>query len=190
MWRFFTRKNKFKEWSDEALVSSYKEEGDKEIIGILYDRYAQHLFGFCMKYLREEDKAKDVVAGIFVRLFDDLGRFDIKNFKGWITRVAFNDCMNGLAAEKKKELLEEAYLYEINNETVDNIAPDSEEVIAAMETLKEEQKICLEYFYLKKMSYSHISEKTGYSMNQVKSYIQNGKRNLELYFRKHHERIS
>ena len=50
-----------------------------------------------------------------------------------------------------------------------------------MDSLKEEQRTCVEMFYLRDMSYQQIADETGYSMNEVKSYIQNGKRNLKNY---------
>ena len=50
----------------------------------------------------------------------------------------------------------------------------------SLEELNPEQKQCLILFYLEKKSYQEISENTGFSLMQVKSYIQNGKRNLKI----------
>ena len=50
--------------------------------------------------------------------------------------------------------------------------------------LNSEQKICVELFYLQNKSYVEVAEITGYELNQVKSYIQNGKRNLKIYLEK------
>ena len=46
--------------------------------------------------------------------------------------------------------------------------------------LKENQRVCVELFYLKNKSYQEIANETEFSLNEIKSYIQNGKRNLKL----------
>lgn len=54
----------------------------------------------------------------------------------------------------------------------------------AMQHLKKEQKTCIRMFYLQRKSYQSIAEETGFNLLQVKSYIQNGKRNLRLLLEK------
>ncbi|HAN39360.1 MAG TPA: hypothetical protein DCQ29_10705, partial [Chitinophagaceae bacterium] len=54
----------------------------------------------------------------------------------------------------------------------------------ALNTLNEAQKICITLFYLQKQSYQQITDSTGFSLLQVKSYIQNGKRNLKIWIEK------
>jgi len=51
----------------------------------------------------------------------------------------------------------------------------------AISNLNTEQRLCINLFYLKEKCYEEISMQTGYSLKQVKSYIQNGKRNLKIY---------
>ena len=53
-----------------------------------------------------------------------------------------------------------------------------------MELLNPEQKQTVELFYLQEKSYKEIVDQTGFSMNDVKSYIQNGKRNLKIMLSK------
>jgi RNA polymerase sigma-70 factor (ECF subfamily) len=54
----------------------------------------------------------------------------------------------------------------------------------SLEELGKEQKLCVILFYLEKRSYQEIALTTGYTLMQVKSYIQNGKRNLRLSIEK------
>ncbi len=190
MWKFFTGKNKHSQKSDEDLLSAYKATGDVEVMGVLYDRYAQLLFGFCMKYLKDEEGSKDVVGQLFAKLFDDLKRFEVQHFKAWVTRVAFNACMSRLESERRNVYVREEFPEVEESAGASEGVPDETEVLEAMKSLKEEQRVCLELFYLNELSYAQVSERTGYQLNQVKSFIQNGKRNLELYFRKKHESIN
>ncbi|MBL0096916.1 MAG: sigma-70 family RNA polymerase sigma factor [Bacteroidetes bacterium] len=190
MWKFFTGKNKHSQKSDEDLLSAYKATGDGEVIAVLYDRYAQLLFGFCMKYLKDEEGSKDVVGQLFAKLFDDLKRFEVQHFKAWVTRVAFNACMSRLESERRNVYVREEFPEVEESAGASEGVPDETEVLEAMKSLKEEQRVCLELFYLNELSYAQVSERSGYQLNQVKSFIQNGKRNLELYFRKKHESIN
>ena len=57
----------------------------------------------------------------------------------------------------------------------------------AIEELNEDQRKCIELFYLKEKSYNDIVDLTGYTMNEVKSFIQNGKRNLKIKLDKNSE---
>ena len=57
----------------------------------------------------------------------------------------------------------------------------------AIEELYEDQRKCIELFYLKEKSYNDIVDITGYTMNEVKSFIQNGKRNLKIKLEKNSE---
>ena len=65
-----------------------------------------------------------------------------------------------------------------------NNAEEKEQTIlqleTALKTLNKEQKWCVELFYYKNKSYNEIIDITGYTANEVKSHIQNGKRNLKL----------
>ena len=54
----------------------------------------------------------------------------------------------------------------------------------ALKELNREQQQCVTLFYLQKKSYQEVSDETGFSMLQVKSYIQNGKRNLKILIEK------
>jgi len=59
---------------------------------------------------------------------------------------------------------------------------------SGIQQLNEGQKVCVELFYMKEKSYREIADLTGYSLHDVKSYIQNGKRNLKLFMQQQDER--
>lgn len=184
MWKFFRRKSGVSLLTDEELVALYRENADhKEPIAELYDRYSGTLYGFCQKYLKDEEASKDVVADIFLKLFEDLLRFDIRMFKPWLIRVAFNACMSRLSAKGRSVELITSEMSdqpdEHDEEGLVNL-PNEQQLLTAIADLKEDQRVCVELFYLKKYSYQMIAQQTGFSLKQVKSYIQNGKRNLEI----------
>jgi RNA polymerase sigma-70 factor (ECF subfamily) len=185
MW-LFSKKNSA---SDEALVLDYFRSGNKEVIGDLFERHVKTVFGVCLFYFRDKDQAKDAVMQIFEKLMIDLRKSEVKNFKGWLSFVVRNFCISELRKLKGKHFLPETYLdFEIQETTqaeeerLNKISEDAllEQMKNSLGELKENQRICIEAFYLKGWSYHQISEETGFSINEVKSYIQNGKRNLKL----------
>ena len=181
---------KLKEYNDIELVNRYKQTGDKSAVGILFERYTHLVFGVCMKYLKDEEESKDAVMQVFEKLMNDLHRHEVQQFKGWLYSVAKNYCLMQLRSErtelKKEELLKKdtAALVENDQELHLNHNNDKELQLNKLEEsvkqLNNEQRICIELFYLKEKCYQEIADTTGYSLMQVKSHIQNGKRNLKI----------
>jgi RNA polymerase sigma factor (sigma-70 family) len=170
--------------TDAELLENYYTDHDQQWIGILLERYTLLLFGVCMKYLKDEHEAQDCVQQIFLKVLTEAGRYRVDYFKSWLYMVAKNHCLMKLRSTNgrmlreitddimpatdtnRTELLENEKTYDLLEE--------------ALEELSAEQRQCVTLFYLQKKSYSEISGLTGYSPTQVKSYIQNGKRNLKI----------
>jgi RNA polymerase sigma factor (sigma-70 family) len=177
------------ELTDLELLALYRELRDKEHVGILYKRYSHLVFGLCMKYFKDEDQAADMVTHVFTKLFDDLLKHKVEFFKSWLYTYSKNHCLMALRSAKtnlKKSLDYTADMRVVmeNSEDSHQNANRREEEYALLEKalgdLSEEQRLCVELFYLKDKSYVQIVEITGYDLNKVKSYIQNGKRNLKI----------
>lgn len=182
------------ELDDNALVSHYKSTADNAVIGVLFDRYTHLAFGVCMKYLKSEQESKDAVMQIFEKLISDLMKHEVQNFKHWLHTVCKNHCLMQLRAEKslaekKIELKKDLPIIMENHSISHHIQKEIElkHLSEAIKSLNDEQKICVELFYLKEKSYQEVVEITGFSTLQVKSYIQNGKRNLKLFLEKKNE---
>jgi len=175
--------------SDLELLALYRDTRDKEHVGVLYKRYSHLVFGLCMKYFKDEDQAADMVTNIFTKLFDDLLKHKVEFFKSWLYTYSKNHCLMALRSAKSnlKKSLDYSENFKVlmeNNEDEHQKANRREEEYALLEKalgdLSEEQRLCVELFYLKEKSYAQIVEVTGYDLNKVKSYIQNGKRNLKI----------
>jgi len=154
-------------------------------LGILLQRYTLLLFGVCMKYLKNEEEAKDAVQQVFEKAIVELGKYKVDYFKSWIYMVAKNHCLMKLRDKGKLPAeLKENHLStpseEINKTELLQKEELMQELEKAIPLLNFEQRNCIELFYLQKKSYIEITESTGYSLMQVKSHIQNGKRNLKL----------
>lgn len=185
MWLFNKKTNK----TDEELVNAYRDNGNKNLLGDLFKNHVQTVYGTCLFYLQDKDEAKDAVMNIFEKLMVELRQNEIKNFKAWLGFVVRNHCIS--AIRKKNSVLKNTkgyYDYEFkdaNYETelkIESVNDDKmfQHLQECLPKLKEAQRKCIELFYLKNLSYQQISELTHYELNEVKSYIQNGKRNLKL----------
>jgi RNA polymerase sigma factor (sigma-70 family) len=181
---------KYNQYSDLELIAEYKNTENKLFVGILYKRYSHLVLGLSIKYLKNEDEAKDAVMQIFEKLFADLLKHQIEFFKSWLYTYSKNFCLMIIRTRQSKlkkeiELENNADLFmETESGLHLNKAEEKEKQFVALENaindLKDEQKKCIDLFYLKEKSYVEISEMTGFSINEVKSYIQNGKRNLKI----------
>jgi len=175
----------YKNRTDEELISLYKETDDLEIVGILYDRYTALTFGVCLKYLKDREESRDAVMQIFEKLIVSLKSHEINVFKGWLYVTARNHCLMHLRAKKGKNFEElSPFLMETSgnghHEEGAEIEGDLSRLEKCMEALANEQQQCVRLFYLQQKCYREITESTGYDLSKVKSYIQNGKRNLKI----------
>ncbi|HET6991004.1 MAG TPA: sigma-70 family RNA polymerase sigma factor, partial [Bacteroidia bacterium] len=147
------------------------------------------VYGLCLNYFRDRELARDAVLSLFEKLFVSLKKNQPENFKMWLTFVARNHCISELRKQKTQRERTENYLRDeeeplFDESTMEN-AEKREEKLKKLEdavmALGEEQRKCVELFYFKDKSYQEISELTGFSEKQVKSHLQNGKRNLKQY---------
>ena len=186
---FFLRKN-IKKLSDETLVQRYRDTENPDFVGELFERYADMVFLVCMKYLKNEAESEDASMQIFEKLLVDLPRYEVRTFKYWLHTVIKNHCLAWLDKQKrnrqKADVYQELAQADVENGqemTLHNELSMKEiqlqQLEQAISLLGPEQRTCVELFYIQRNSYQEVSTKTGYTLKQVKSYIQNGKRNLK-----------
>lgn len=177
---------------DEArLIEQYRETGDLRLLGTLYEPYMPLLYGVCYRYFKDEVRSEDAVMEIFESLVVKLKQHEVHNFKAWLYALTRNHCLMELRkasphdtvsmdGEYPEQFAEEAAKWDGEG----NFDPVREGQLTLMEScleqLSEEQGTCIRLFYLEQYCYQDIVNKTGYEMKKVKSYIQNGKRNLKL----------
>lgn len=170
---------------DFALIKRYKSSGDRGILGDLFTRYNSLVYGVSLKYLRDRDEAKDAVMQVFEKLVQSLKNHEVENFKSWLYVTTRNHCLMQIRAGKGKfreeispHLMENELTLHLNEEP--ELEQNLSKLEKCIEELVNEQKRCIQLFFLKEMCYKEITNTTGFELNKVKSFIQNGKRNLKL----------
>lgn len=167
--------------NDLELIEVYRQSGDKKAVGILYERYAHLLLGVCLKYMKDRAAAEDALMTVFESLYQLLTKHEIQNVRSWLWTVTRNQCLMEL--RKSKPTTETDHLsltYEDQSEEKLILEGRLEQMEKALSSLNQEQQTCVRLFYLEKLSYQQIESQTGYPIKKVKSYIQNGKRNLAI----------
>ncbi|HZW71630.1 MAG TPA: sigma-70 family RNA polymerase sigma factor [Hanamia sp.] len=175
---------KYDHINDAELLQNFYKDHDNKWLGILLPRYTLLLLGVCMKYLKNEEDARDCVQQIFLKVINELQKYKVEYFKSWIYMIAKNHCLMKLRDKSKIVELSDHVAMEPGMDMDKKIHIEKDELLQRMEIalnkLNAEQKRCVKLFYLQKKSYAEIAEITGFSVMQVKSHLQNGKRNLKL----------
>ena len=178
--------------TDTELVSLYKKTSDLKVLGLLYQRYMDLVYGVCLKYFKESEKAKDAVMHIFEELIVKLKKHEVENFKSWLYQVAKNHCLMQLRTPRNLKTIElpESLMQSDENVHLDGVfdGTDKEAKLQRLEycltTLSEEQRKAVQLFYIEGKCYNEIVELMAEEWGQVRSYIQNGRRNLKICMEK------
>jgi RNA polymerase sigma-70 factor (ECF subfamily) len=180
------------DFDEQRMLLEYRNTGNLEILGKLYERYMPLVFGLCLKYFKDEEQSKDAVMQIFEELVTKLKVHEVINFKSWLYTVSRNHCLMDIRSASKHEFVQiEEDVMENGAFMHLNIDEARESKLHVMEKciekLPPEQKETISLFYLEQKCYKDVSDITGYDLNKVKSYIQNGKRNLKICIDKNSE---
>jgi len=177
--------------SEIDLLKQYKSTGDLNILGTLYEPYMPLVYGLCLRYLKDESKSEDAVMQIFEQLIKKLRIHEVSNFKSWLYSFARNYCLMELRASGKTATISLDENSFMENELIEHQSFEDNMLEAklssmekCLEYLNNEQRECIKLFYLDQKCYKDICEITGYDISKVKSYIQNGKRNLKICMEK------
>lgn len=171
--------------TDEELIDTYRNKEDLNSVGELFRRYKQLVFGLCLNYFKDTSVSQDAVLDIFEKLIRKLKTHEVEHFKSWLFTLSKNHCLEQLRKSSNRFLKESEaknMYYEQLLHPDDSMRKEEllEKLIECMEALPEKQKQCIQMFYLEKKSYQELSDHLKLSWNKVRSFIQNGRRNLKI----------
>lgn len=190
-------KKKHKPQTETDLLKEYRQTGDLSVLGKLYEPQMEMVFAIAMKYFKDEDDAKDAVMQIFEELIPKLRQHEVENFKAWLGMVTRNFCL--MILRKKNLIIADGEIFadEDSSEnhfmefsTIEHLNDDFDveqnltKLEDCLKTLNSEQKQSVELFFMQEKTYQEVAQLTGFEMNKVKSYLQNGKRNLKICIEK------
>jgi len=180
--------------SDEELILLYRESRDNNYVGLLYERYAEVVFGIGLKYLKNRHDAEDMMTVVFEKLLIVLLEKDVDVFRNWLYVMVRNLCVSKLRTFKTEQQREKRYVQYLAALKLPEqilvkehlISREIEEaaLMNKMRSLPANQRICIQYFYFENKSYKQIAGILGESVGKIRSYIQNGRRNLGILLSK------
>jgi len=171
--------------TDDVLVATYKSGGDLQVLSDLYQRYMELVYGVCLKYLKDEEDAKDAVLNIYEELILKVKKYEIQHFKSWLYQLAKNHCLMKLRAAKKfsKAAIDVSLMQNEDPVHLNGVMEKEENfkhLDFCLAQLVPDQKQVVSLFYLKGKCYNEIADLTGIEWRKVRSFIQNGRRNLKI----------
>ena len=170
--------------TEEELLAKAKAEEDNEYASALFTRYLEQVYGVCMKYYKDTEKSKDAVMGIYERYLKKVKQHEVTNFKSWLYVMSKNYCLEKLRKEnREREKLDKVVVMQSESIFHPYEEDEKEEMLVKLEAcvakLKQDQRKCIDLFYLQKKTYKEITEELELGWSRVRSLIQNGRRNLK-----------
>lgn len=187
--------NKNPAWTDERLIEVYIATQEVSYVGELFSRYAAMIYGLCLKHLKDVQESEDTSFELFELLVSKLKTQNILVFKPWLYRTTVNLCIDKLRKQKSDIFISLEDRFETAKDTLDVTTDHGEKeallarIDSCLNTLNDEQRMCIELFYFQEKSYQDISQHLNISWATTRSYIQNGKRNLKICMEKYDNRI-
>ena len=187
--------------TDDELVARFAATQQEPYFAELYRRYVHLAYGVCLKLMKNEHDSRDVVADVFRILYQKLPTANLRSFKAYLYTVARNECIGKLRKRKrdrdrqtefqKSSAAGDSFMENEGFLALVNSAPDQEKLVeAAVLNLGEDQRTCVRLFFYEDKSYKDIATQTGFTEKQVKSFLQNGKRNLRIRLEKELRKLS
>lgn len=154
------------------------------------------VYGTSLKYFKDESRASDAVMGVFEVLSKKAKTHQVEQFRGWLYVMTKNYCLMELRKDSKNLTVsydpqfmqsdeEKHPVFEIEFEEDEEL----QSLQACMETLVAQQKECIDLFYYKEKSYKEIADQLDKKVGTIRSFIQNGRRNLKICMEKKDEKI-
>ena len=181
----FGIRKKYRGKSDEELLSQFTLHNSNEVIDEFFNRYVHLVYGLCLNYLKDDEHARDITMQIFESLAEKFRKFEIQHFKSWLYTVSRNACLMELRKTKYEKPVDRNEMSRLlhvefteDMHLLDEEDPIEENLMVYLHKLNNKQRTCLDLMYFQKMTYKEIADETGLTLKEVKSHIQNGKRNL------------
>ncbi len=177
-------KTNYRNLVDEDLIHRIASKQDQDAFNVLYQRYGHLALGVCLKYFKAREPARDAVQSVFLQIWTTAHQYQIRKFRPWFYTVLRNHCLMELRRnDPNQKIVAEWDLEIMESENNLHHKLNEEQLLIhlnlCLRNLNTEQKTCITHFYLDQKSYKETAALTGMSDKEVKSHIQNGRRNLK-----------
>ena len=175
------------------LITACKKQ-DREAQGLLYKRYADALFGQCLKYASNYDDAKDHLQESFLTIFDKIDQYKGRgSFEGWMKRIAINTVLQSYRRNKEVPLHREELLKAKEEELSLNIEEISDSelplsfLLSIVQELPERYRLVFNLYVLDGYSHKEIAEMLDIAEGTSKSNLFRARENLAKRIKEYKE---
>ena len=165
-----------------------KYERDISSWGTIYEACKQSIYLICLRITGSQQDAEDLTSEVFIRGFEKLKLYDEhKPILPWLQTIAYHQSIDFVRERSRKQVedgaLEELPIPENPHTRIEQIEM-RQQILSVARQLKREQRRCFCLFYFQRKSYREIAQLTGYSVNEVRSHLQNGRRKFKQLYSK------
>ncbi len=164
---------------DQILAETFRSTREDRFFAEIVRRHQGPIQAACGRVLRNRSEAEDIAQDTFVAAFTKIDTYRGGNLGAWLSVIARHLCLNRLEARLTKPA-------EASTDMGDLAAPESfeaashwaDECRVMLSQLSPPQQLSIKLFFIEGYSYKEVAGLTGFSEEQVKTHIQNGKRRL------------
>ena len=170
---------------EEQSIVRKAQAGDLVAFEVLIRRHERQVLGLCYHMLGNLEDAKDASQDIFLKLHQQLGRFDyVRDFTPWLLTVVMNQCRDRLRARRPTETLEFVPLADVsrNPEALVRFAQQWALLKDAIAALPERERLALEMRELEELSSADVAARLGITEETVRSQVSKAKAKLKKLF--------
>lgn len=173
--------------ADEAvLVKRFRGERDGAAFDALYRRNRRMVYGTCLRYLRDREAAEDACHDVFLQAYQQFDSLRGDVFSPWVRRIAINHCLNRQRHAATRRRIEPTLVRDFDQGRADAshaaaAARDDLRIAAELvRGLSPKQRLVFLLRHVEQLAYDGIAEVTGLPFDEVRSALQNARRNFRL----------
>lgn len=169
----------------EKQIVDFLAKGDKKALNLLYENYAESLYGVILKVTSNEELAQDALQETFIKVWKNSKKYDSKKAKlfTWLYRIAKNTAIDKLRSFnnrfEKEVQIDKSNVYILPTASLNQDVIDLKEHVARLD---EKYQIVLKALFFEGMTQQEASEELDIPLGTIKSRLKIGLRELKKVY--------
>ncbi|MCX7547915.1 RNA polymerase sigma factor [Xanthomarina sp. F1114] len=169
----------------ELEIVGLLQKGDKKAITLLYENYADALYGVILKVLNDEELAQDALQETFIKVWKNAKSYNSKKAKlfTWLYRIAYNTAIDKVRSQTNKTSkeiqIEASNVYKLTSESLNQ---DVMDLKTHLKSIDEKYQIVINALYFEGMTQQEASDELDIPLGTIKSRLKIGLRELKKIY--------
>lgn len=166
--------------TDEQIIDGCRKK-DPRAQKALFEKYARTMLGVCIRYMKAQQEAEDVMQDAFIKVFEKFDKYNGEgSLEGWIKRIMVNTALDQLRKNKKTsyhlDVDEVSFMLPKDDMIIENLS--AENLLKILDTIPEGYRVVFNLYAIEGYSHKEIAEQLGVSENTSKSQYSRAKAHL------------